>query len=470
MDWLLETEPTRGGEMAPALIVEHLRRHALSPDDVRVAEPVVAAALALPSGAATWAHLEWDGAQPVLELRARPEPVDPGRSGAEALAEGVWAADRTTAELAELFPGPPARIALPVVRAATVDIDLLPERSGPESAAGYQGAVAAILAGQTDAGATLAEAAAVAGASAAPAAIAGWADRHGRAPAGAAEIAQAFADFANAAGGGFTVIEVDGDDRRAVLSNRRCHFGVAAAGREVLCRTTSALLGSLGARAEGAASVSVDGAIAGGDHRCRVVLDLDAAPSRWSHSYRWPPAGPLGTSEDSSSRGFRVSLGLQLPRDHLSVPLIRHIVRAALTEVGAAADDVDAVEIAVSEAAGNVIRHSGSGDAYEVQLVIGPLLAELRVVDIGRGFDSDALLQSEARAGEDDELGHSAESGRGMALMHALVDQARFESAPERGTIVHLVKRLHFDDDSPARRLMLDQLGTREDPPAPDKA
>ena len=30
-----------------------------------------------------------------------------------------------------------------------------------------------------------------------------------------------------------------------------------------------------------------------------------------------------------------------------------------------------------------------------------------------------------------------------------------FESAPEHGTVVHLVKRLHFDDTNPSRRMMV---------------
>jgi serine/threonine-protein kinase RsbW len=59
--------------------------------------------------------------------------------------------------------------------------------------------------------------------------------------------------------------------------------------------------------------------------------------------------------------------------------------------------------------------------------------------------------------------GTDAESGRGVALMHALMDQVRFTSEPEKGTIVHLVKRLEFDDDSPTRQLMLAAFADDED-------
>jgi hypothetical protein len=41
-----------------------------------------------------------------------------------------------------------------------------------------------------------------------------------------------------------------------------------------------------------------------------------------------------------------------------------------------------------------------------------------------------------------------------MALMAALVDSVHFESRPETGTIVHLVKDLHLRPDGPLSRLV----------------
>ena len=48
----------------------------------------------------------------------------------------------------------------------------------------------------------------------------------------------------------------------------------------------------------------------------------------------------------------------------------------------------------------------------------------------------------------------TAESGRGIQLMRALVDRVAFESRPEAGMIVHLEKRLEFTPDSPMRPLL----------------
>lgn len=142
-------------------------------------------------------------------------------------------------------------------------------------------------------------------------------------------------------------------------------------------------------------------------------------------------------------------LSLQLPRDHISIALLRHLVRVLLAEVGVVDEDRGDVELAVSEAAANVVDHSGGEDAYEVAISLGPELAELRVVDLGRGFDhANFSLEGALEDGR----------GRGLLLMNALVDNVGFDSDPEQGTVVHLVKRLHFDDTNPSRRMMLAAL------------
>ena len=426
------------------LVVQHLRRHAANPASVAGASGLATSALAGLKGRQGWARLEWEGEQPALTVSARPAaglPMDLTDDS------GVWPADLPTETLAEWFSSAPAlRVSLPVSRAPTVDID--PPAVAAPGGAGFIGAVASGLASGCDRGMGLGQAAAAAGATAARVALEDLASAGAPTPADAGAVAEAFSQFVNGAGGGFHVI--DSGERRAVLANKRCPFGSGDAAREDFCRVTSALLGSLAAQALGRpVTVVLDEAIALGDTRCRAVLDTEGEPSPWGHNYRFSHRSSDGAGP--TTPGFRVAVSLQLPRDRLTVPLVRHLVRHALVEVGAVDDDVHALEIAVSEAVGNVVRHAGRGDAYQVEVTVGPDAVELRVLDVGRGFDSETLLNADAAGGGD-------ETGRGISLMNALVDQARFTSSPERGTIVHLVKRLHFDDQSPARRLMLSQL------------
>jgi serine/threonine-protein kinase RsbW len=135
---------------------------------------------------------------------------------------------------------------------------------------------------------------------------------------------------------------------------------------------------------------------------------------------------------------IEVNLTLCLPRDTQTVPLVRHVVGAALRELGVTRDTTSDVELAVTEACANVVDHSHVQDEYEVRVAVNQERCEIRVVDTGHGFDFSTL-------GTDHDL--ESERGRGLTLMEALVDKIHFDSQPEVGTVVHLVKALEFDPD-----------------------
>lgn len=141
---------------------------------------------------------------------------------------------------------------------------------------------------------------------------------------------------------------------------------------------------------------------------------------------------------------MRITLSLSLPRDETTVPIARHLVHQALGEVRVDPDCVGDIEVALSEACTNVLKHSGPGDEYDVSTEINDDNCIIRVVDTGRGFDSKSLGFEHAAI--------SAEQGRGIQLMRALVDKVHFESRPEAGTIVHLEKALVFHEQSPVHR------------------
>jgi serine/threonine-protein kinase RsbW len=447
MDWLVDTRVPGATQGLQDILMSRLRRRAMVPADLAGTARLVDDALAPTAGPMLLVRLDWERAQPVLRARSAPEDLlNPVGS---VLAEGIWAPDEATADLDGRLNGQPGiEVTLPVSRTAEVDLDLPGVDVPVADPRDFPGTVAAVMTTEFAGGASLDEAGVTAGATGAANAWRLNAEQgEGREPATAAEAAEVFTRFYNAAGADFFVVEAD--RRRAVMSNRRCPFGPGVMDRSELCRCTSALLGSIAARVGGGkAVVTLDEAIAEGESRCRAVIDLDGEPTRFNHHYLWPAPGPRAPHAPGPAKGFRVAVSLQLPRDHLSVPLIRHMVSHALQEVGVVEDDVGDVTLAVTEAAANVIKHSGRGDAYNVEVTIGPELAELRVIDVGHGFDSEAIKQ----ASPDDE------SGRGIALLYALVDQARLTSVPERGTVVHLTKRLQFNEDAPARRLMLARL------------
>lgn len=141
---------------------------------------------------------------------------------------------------------------------------------------------------------------------------------------------------------------------------------------------------------------------------------------------------------------MEIKFDLSLPRDARTVSVARHICRATLRELGVERDCVSDIEVALTEACTNVLEHAGPGDAYDVEVTLTETDCVIRVLDNGTGFDFGAVPR---RA---DAI---AEGGRGIELMHALVDTVHFESRPEDGTIVHLEKHLAYVENAPGSAL-----------------
>jgi serine/threonine-protein kinase RsbW len=150
---------------------------------------------------------------------------------------------------------------------------------------------------------------------------------------------------------------------------------------------------------------------------------------------------------------MEISFTLCLPRDEASVPVVRHLCRDALLKLGVSAECVSDIELAVTEACTNVLNHAaGTDEQYEVAVAIDDRHCEIRIVDTGKGF-------------EHADVGHvtsaqMAESGRGVFLMRALVDELDFVSAPEQGTVVRLQKSLSLEPDSMLRVLSARERGS----------
>ena len=150
---------------------------------------------------------------------------------------------------------------------------------------------------------------------------------------------------------------------------------------------------------------------------------------------------------------MQVKYSLYLPRDAHTVPVARRLCRGAMEELGITRACLHDVALAVTEACANVIEHSSdTEDEYEVSIIVNEDRCEIRVIDTGRGFDHESLGEAVAEA--------SDERGRGITLMRALVDNVSFESKPQAGTIVHLVKTLELEEQSPLRTLPPRRLAT----------
>jgi len=130
-----------------------------------------------------------------------------------------------------------------------------------------------------------------------------------------------------------------------------------------------------------------------------------------------------------------IKLELQLPRDEASIPVARHLCRNALHGIGVDGDCGADLEVALSEACTNALKHSGTGAEYKVQVALDERHCVITVVDAGHGFDGSSSRSDPA-----------AERGRGVELMRALVDRVNFHADGDSGTVVRLEKDLAFRD------------------------
>ena len=142
---------------------------------------------------------------------------------------------------------------------------------------------------------------------------------------------------------------------------------------------------------------------------------------------------------------MELKLTLALPRDQLSVPLARRILKRSLDSLGIDGDTISDIELALTEACTNVLDHARGDDDYTVSAGIEGSNCVIEVIDRGGGFDGSQHGLEEAA--------HSAEEGRGVQLMRALMDRLEFQNRPTTGTVVHLEKRLAWDADAPMAKL-----------------
>ncbi|MDT7572626.1 MAG: serine/threonine-protein kinase RsbW [Actinomycetota bacterium] len=142
---------------------------------------------------------------------------------------------------------------------------------------------------------------------------------------------------------------------------------------------------------------------------------------------------------------MEIKLSLALPREELSVPVVRRVLKSSLEALGVEPEVVHDIQVALTEAVTNVLDHATRSDEYEVSAGVDGDICVIEIVDRGGGFDGTDLGHVHADP--------AAEEGRGIQIMRALVDKVTFRNVPRVGTIVHLEKRLEWTDEAAIKLL-----------------
>jgi anti-sigma regulatory factor (Ser/Thr protein kinase) len=202
---------------------------------------------------------------------------------------------------------------------------------------------------------------------------------------------------------------------------------------------------------------------------------------------------------------------LAFQREALSVPVTRRVLGDILRAVGVDEDSVSDILLAATEACSNVLRHGGPrATGYAVVVTIGVTRC---VVEVSENWDSSRDVPADdgfrligrlggrrlprpaagltvrggrrrtrraahepswrgtsptgrpaqgrksqrrndaVHAGRDADISRLAESGRGLDVMRACVDDVTMRNRPGQGTVVTMRKKIDWSSDSPLARL-----------------
>lgn len=135
----------------------------------------------------------------------------------------------------------------------------------------------------------------------------------------------------------------------------------------------------------------------------------------------------------------RAVLSVPNTMDHL--PVVLAFVRAMAVKAGFARAGQDQVELAVEEAATNVIQHAFAPDqkaSFDISCAITATSLDIRIRDMGLPFDPSLAPSYEPGAGLDRQTGQ----GLGSFLMGSVMDEFAYVNLGAGGKETRLVKRL----------------------------
>ena len=146
-----------------------------------------------------------------------------------------------------------------------------------------------------------------------------------------------------------------------------------------------------------------------------------------------------------------VKFGLVFQCETLSVPVMRRVLGDTLRGLGVDEESVYDIVLAATEACTNVLTHGGRRVRdYAVVTSLGAVACQVEVADDGVG-----LRRGPAEPEADPQqtpVAQLPESGRGLAIMRAFVDNVTLDSRPGHGTVVTLRKDIRWSTDAPLRQ------------------
>ncbi len=137
---------------------------------------------------------------------------------------------------------------------------------------------------------------------------------------------------------------------------------------------------------------------------------------------------------------------IKVPSNPKLLRLVRRTVAAACELMGFDPREINAITLAVDESCTNIIRHCGGG-AYRGDILVRLRMLPDRLVitirDYGGAIDMNRLRDClERRRREIQSESGVKPGGLGVMLIHSVMDQVRYRTNQNSGTVLRLVKHL----------------------------
>lgn len=119
---------------------------------------------------------------------------------------------------------------------------------------------------------------------------------------------------------------------------------------------------------------------------------------------------------------------------------IRDFVAEAARQMGFSDKEIYSIQLAADEASTNIIEHAYAGvkdGKIEIDCSIADEELTIVMRDKGKSFDPSSVPEPNVKA----DLSERKIGGLGMYLMRKLMDEVSYESSPEVGNILTMVKR-----------------------------
>ncbi len=137
----------------------------------------------------------------------------------------------------------------------------------------------------------------------------------------------------------------------------------------------------------------------------------------------------------------RTHYELMLPGNPSSLAMIRWVVTRLATAAGMSSEAIDQVEVAVDEACTNVLDHAYSAcnpkPPLHIQIDSNDERFVVDIIDQGKAFDAETYTEPKFP----DHWLEGNERGVGMYLIRQFMDDVQYESFPNVGNRMRLIKR-----------------------------